>query len=100
MDALDADPMATPGTYISRAGEIVVSLTDSLLMMRDLQRTVAPLPGADVSSQHLVTGLSATSSEISGLASGLRKQRTAFAFQLALLSWSGDCQNSLHCIPG
>lgn len=85
--ALDSSHNATSDTPV-RPGEIVVSLTDALLLMCEVQTSIAPLLDTKVlqgAARHVQ--MQERQSEIARLAKGLRKQTTAFAFQLTMLSW-------------
>lgn len=87
LDALDSDLTTSPNACI-KPGEIVVSLTDALLLMCQVQKSVAPLIDIDASQndgRH--AQWEGKHEEIAYIAQGLKKQSTAFGFQLAMLSW-------------
>lgn len=85
--ALDSSQSANPIAYI-RPGDIVVSLTDALLLMCHLQKLEAPLitVGAAQNEERYAQWVN-RHWQITDIAQGLKKQSTAFNLQLAILSW-------------
>lgn len=87
LQALDITHSANAAAH-ARPGEILVSLTDALLLMCQIQTSVAPLIDAvTAQNQQRVAQWHEKSAHLSDIAKALKKQSTAFAFQLAMLNW-------------
>lgn len=85
LQALDATQ--NPNAYV-RPGEIVVSLTDALLLMCQIQTSVAPLIDSVATQNEQSTAhWDSKAALISDIARALKKQGAAFAFQLTMLNW-------------
>ena len=87
LEVLDSDRTGSFGACI-RPGEIIVSLTDALLLMCRVQESIGPLIESTASlGNDSDAHWKSTDLEILWVAHGLKKQTTAFSFQLTLLSW-------------